>query len=169
MILQTQRLLITELTTEDAPFFFDLVNDKDWKRFIGDRKILKIQDAESYLTERIIPSYKNWGFGFYLVSELETEAPLGISGFVDREGLDYVDVGFAFLPIGRNKGYAYEATEALLNYGKKNLNFDTILAIANNNNERSHHLLEKLGFRFDKYVKLQNEDEEISLFTNQRV
>tara|TARA_R110002073_G_scaffold331253_3_gene515927 strand:+ start:3336 stop:3839 length:504 start_codon:yes stop_codon:yes gene_type:complete len=167
MILKTQRLLITELTIQDAPFFFELVNDKDWKRFIGDREIYTIQDAENYLTGRIIPSYTNWGFGFYLVSDLNTKTPLGISGFVDREGLDFVDVGFAFLPSGRNKGYAYESTDALVSYGKENLNFDTILAIANNDNQRSHHLLKKLGFRFDKFVKLHDEDQEISLFTNQ--
>lgn len=168
MILQTQRLLITELTIKDAPFFYELVNDDDWKRFIGDKNIHTIKDAEEHIAEKMIPNYKKFGFGFYLVSDLETKTPLGISGFVDREGLDFVDVGFAYLPTGRNKGYAYEAAKALLEYGKEKLNFDTILAIANNDNERSHHLLKKLGFRFDKLIKLPNGDQEISLFTNQK-
>lgn len=166
MILETRRLLITELTVEDAPFIFKLMNDPEWKRFIGDRNIQSLQDAQNYLSERLIPSYENWGFGFYKVADKTTDEPLGISGFVDREELEHVDVGFAFLPEGRKKGYALESTQALLFYANKELNLDTILAIANNDNENSHRLLKKLGFRFQKHVKLYNENEEISLFTN---
>ncbi|MFY0630619.1 MAG: GNAT family N-acetyltransferase [Flavobacteriaceae bacterium] len=168
MILETQRLVITELTIQDTPFFFELVNDEDWKRFIGDRNINTLKDAEDYLTEKMIPSYKKWGFGFYLVSEKDSGTPLGISGFVDRESLDFIDVGFAFLPIGRRKGYGYESTKALIEYGKQNLQLDTLLAIANKDNVRSHLLLKKLGFRFSKHTTLYDEDEEICLFTNQK-
>ena len=167
MILETERLRIRELTLGDAPFILELVNDPDWKRFISDRKIHTIEAAKEYLQNILIPSYTNWGFGFYLVAEKETETPIGISGFVDRDELESVDVGFAFLPIGRGKGYAYEATKALLEYGKNTLKFDVILGIANNDNERSHSLLKKLGLRFDKFVKLHDDEKEISLFTNQ--
>ncbi len=167
MILETERLTIRELSIEDAPFFFDLLNDKDWKRFIGDRNIETLKDSENYLTHKIIPSYTNWGFGFYLVLEKSTKTPLGISGFVKRKELDFVDVGFAFLPKGRNKGYALESTKALMQYGIKTLEFTTILAIANNDNERSHSLLKKLGLQFEKFVRLYDEEQEISLFSNE--
>lgn len=167
MNIETERLRISELTIEDTPFFFDLVNDPDWKRFIGDRNVNTLQDAEDYLTGRIIPSYKKWGFGFYLVTEKESNLSIGVSGFIDRDGLDFVDVGFAFLPIGRGKGYGYESTKALMEYGEKTLQFDTILAIANKDNERSHNLLKKLGFRFSKHIILNGEGQEICLFTNQ--
>ena len=165
MILETDRLTIQKLTKEDAPFFYDLVNDESWKRFIGDRNVNTIQDAEDYLTNKIMASYQKFGFGFYLVIEKETGISLGISGFIKRDELEYVDVGFAFLPVGRGKGYAFESTKALMEFGKKVLKFSTVLGIANNDNKRSHHLLEKLGLRFDSYVKLYDEDQEISLFT----
>ena len=165
MILETHRLCISELTKEDAPFFFELVNDPDWKRFIGDRNVQTIADAETYLTTRIIPFYSKWGFSFYLVIEKSTNLPIGISGFVKRDQLEFVDIGFAFLPMGRGKGYAFEATKALLDYGISKLEFDTVLAIANNDNERSHHLLKKLGLKFERYLKLNEEEEEISLFS----
>ena len=165
MILETQRLIIRELTPKDAPFFFELVNDDGWKRFIGDRNIKTLQDAEDYLTGRIIPSYSDWGFGFYLVIEKKTKNSLGITGFVKRDELKFADVGFAFLPIGRGKGFALESTQAIMDYGFGNLGFTTVLGIANNDNERSHLLLKKLGLRFDKYIQLSDEDQEISLFT----
>lgn len=166
MILETRRLLITELTVDDAPFIFKLMNDKEWKKFIGDRNIHTLDDAKNYLSERLIPSYKNWGFGFYKVTDKNTDEPLGISGFVERNELEHVDVGFAFLPEGRKKGYALESTQALLFYASDELNLKTILAIANKDNKNSHRLLKKLGFRFQKNIKLYDEKEEISLFTN---
>jgi RimJ/RimL family protein N-acetyltransferase len=165
MLLETQRLVIRELTLEDAPFFFELVNDPDWIRFIGDRNVQTVDDAKDYLQNRIFKSYEESGFGFYAVVLKSSNEVMGISGFVKRDELEHVDVGFAFLPKGRGKGYAFESTEALMNYGVKTFNFQKVLAIANNDNEPSHHLLKKLGFTFEKYVKLHDEEDEISLFS----
>lgn len=164
MILETERLIIRKLTIEDAPFFFELVNDPDWIRFIGDRKVKTVDDAQDYLTNRIFKSYETFGFGFYAVVEKTNQQVMGISGFVKRDELEHVDVGFAFLPKGRGQGFALESTQALINYGVNSLNFETILAIANNDNKRSHNLLKKLGFRFKKHVQLYDEEQEISLF-----
>ncbi len=168
MHIETERLLISKLTPDDALFFFELVNDAEWKRFIGDRNVNTLHDAETYLKERIIPPYNNLGYGFYLVTEKETKTPLGISGFIKRDELEFADVGFAFLPVGRGKGYALESTQALMDYGKTQLGFTTILAIANADNIRSHQLLEKIGLHFDKKIRLNNESEEICLFTNNK-
>ena len=56
-----------------------------------------------------------------------------------------------------------------MKYGLSALEFDTILAIANNDNARSHSLLQKIGFKFEKHVRLFDEDEEISLFVFQPI
>jgi len=165
MLLDTQRLIIRKLTLEDAPFFYELVNDPDWIRFIGNRNVRTIDDAEDYLENRIFKSYQDSGFGFYAVVLKSTHEVIGISGFVKRDELEHVDVGFAFLPKGRGQGYALESTQALMEYGTTTLNFQKVLAIANNDNERSHHLLKKLGFTFEKYVKLYDEEDEICLFS----
>ena len=165
MILASERLYIRKLTLNDAPFFFELVNDPDWIRFIGDRNVQTIDDAKDYLQNRIFKSYEDFGFGFYAAVLKSTHEVVGITGFVKRDELNDGDVGFAFLPKGRGKGYAFESTQALMNYGTNTFKFQKILAIANNDNERSHNLLKKLGFEFKKYVKLYDEEDEISLFS----
>ena len=165
MLVETERLILTELSIDDAPFFFKLVNDPDWIRYIGDRNVSSIHDAENYLNERILPSYTKYGFGFYKVSIKATSKPIGISGLIDREGLDHVDVGFAFLPAGRGMGYALESTKAVLNYAQNELNLDPILAIVNTDNKRSHLLLEKLGLQFKKMIMLPNETKEICMYS----
>ncbi|HMA16885.1 MAG TPA: N-acetyltransferase, partial [Thermoanaerobaculia bacterium] len=35
IVLETERLILRRLSTEDAPFIFELVNDPAWLRFIG--------------------------------------------------------------------------------------------------------------------------------------
>ena len=157
MILETERLIISEISIEDAPFFYDLVNDPDWIQFIGDRNVKSIADAENYISTKIIPSYKKNGFGFYLVSIKSKNLPIGMSGLIDRDGLEYIDVGYAFLPEFRSKGYAFEATKAVLTFAKNDLKIDPIIAIANVDNIKSSKLLERLGLRFDKIIQLEDD------------
>jgi ribosomal-protein-alanine N-acetyltransferase len=157
MILETERLIISEISIEDAPFFYDLVNDPEWIQFIGDRNVKTIADAENYLSTKIIPSYKKNGFGFYLVSIKSKNLPIGISGLIDRDGLEYIDVGYALLPEFRSKGYAFEATKAVLTFAKNDLQIDPIIAITNVDNKKSCKLLERLGLRFDKIIQLEDD------------
>jgi RimJ/RimL family protein N-acetyltransferase len=76
-----------------------------------------------------------------------------------------VDIGFAFLPEFRNKGYAFEAARAVMEYGKTVLGVDRIVAITTVDNKSSARLLEKLGLRFEKMVRLSNDGDEVRLFT----
>jgi len=164
MILETERLKISELSIEDAPFFYDLVNDPAWIKYIGDRDVKTIADAKNYLSTKIIPSYKKNGFGFYLVSTKVENLPIGISGLIDRDGLEHVDVGYALLPNFRGEGYAFEATSAILDFAKNTLQIDPIIAITNLDNTKSCQLLERLGLKFDKIIQLEDDPEKCRLY-----
>ena len=39
IIAETERLLISKVTIEDAPFFVELMNTPHWLKYIGDRNI----------------------------------------------------------------------------------------------------------------------------------
>lgn len=164
MILETERLVLSELSVNDAPFFYALVNDAAWIEFIGDRDVKTLADAENYLSTKIIPSYKINGFGFYLVSSKNKNESMGISGLVDREGLEHIDVGYAFLPEFRGKGYAYEATKSVLSYAKNSLQIDPVVAITNVDNIKSCLLLERLGLKFDKIIQLLDDPVKCKLY-----
>ena len=85
-------------------------------------------------------------------------------GLIKREGLEDVDLGFAFLPRFWRKGYAFEAAAAVLSYGSNVLGLRRIVAILAQDNHRSSQLLEKLGFRFEGMVTLQPNDKELKLY-----
>ncbi len=57
MIIDTERLTLTEFTNDDASFFYDLANDPGFIKYIGDRNIRTILDAEKYISDKITPSF----------------------------------------------------------------------------------------------------------------
>ena len=163
-ILETERLVLAHLTAEDAPFIFELLNTPAWLQFIGDRGIKTPEDASRYIMRGPVNSYQKNGFGLYLVRLKDTRHPAGLCGLIKRESLDDVDIGFAFLPAYNGKGYAFEAAAATLHYGFSTLGLKRIVAITNEDNSRSIHLLEKLGLRFERKVLHDGEAKELMLF-----
>jgi RimJ/RimL family protein N-acetyltransferase len=162
-VLETDRLIIRRLTLEDAEFIFELVNDPSWLRFIGDRGVRSLEDARNYILKGPVEMYGRLGFGLYLVALKDEGVPIGTCGLIKRDSLKDVDIGFAFLPNFRGRGYAYEAASAVLAYGKNTLGLERIVAIVSPSNDRSIKLLEKLGFQFEQRVQLSERDE-VKLF-----
>lgn len=163
-VLETQRLVLRRLSAADAPFVLELLNDPAWLEHIGDRGVRTLDDARAYLAAGPVAMYAEHGFGLYLVEVREDGASAGICGLVRRDFLDDVDLGFAFLPRYRGRGYAYEAASAVLDYAAAVLGLERVAAIATAHNERSGRLLEKLGFRFEKMVPYPGETEPLRLF-----
>lgn len=77
-----------------------------------------LEEAENYLLNGNIRSYQEYGFGFYVVVIKETQESIGICGIVKREGLEDVDIGFAFFQQFMGKGYGYEPTYSVLNFAQ---------------------------------------------------
>ncbi len=148
MILETERLILSEFTEADAPFMYDLLTMPNWIKFIGDRGIENVEDARKYLVTRLIPSYKAFGFGFYKVELKSDDTTIGMCGIVKRPTLDDVDIGFGFLDQYTGKSYAYEAAKATLDYALHTLNISKIIATTAPENVRSQRLLEKIGLKY---------------------
>ncbi|MFE3573750.1 GNAT family N-acetyltransferase [Lysinibacillus sp. NPDC059133] len=164
-ILETERLTLRLQTTDDADFILELVNDPSWLEFIGDRGVRTVEDAREYIVNGPMHMYEQFGFCFYLVERKEDQSPVGICGFVKRESLEDVDIGFAFLPKYWGKGYAYEAASATLAYGLDTLGLNRIVAITTQDNHASAKVLEKIGLKFEGLVQFSNDAEELRFFS----
>lgn len=165
--IETKRLLIEVVELEDSPFIFKLLNSPTWIQFIGDRGVKTIEDAENYIQKSLLASYAKNGFGLYKVSLKVTKEPIGLCGFLQRDYLESVDIGFAILPAYEGKGYAFEAAQALMDYGISTLKFKAILAITSQNNTRSQKLLNKIGLLKKGTIKPSGEEPEVLLYSNQ--
>ena len=166
-VLTTSRLEIVEITIEDTPFIFELLNTPSWIKYIGDRGIKTQEDSKNYIVNRFIPAYSTEWFGFRLVRLKESKTPIGICGLVKRDALEHIDIGFAFMPEYGGKGFGFESASAVMEHAKNTLNIKTIAGITNKDNKSSIALLEKLGLRFQKMILLPNETQEIMLFVTQ--
>ena len=165
-VLETERLVLRRMTADDAEFILKLVNEPSFIRFIGDKGVRNRADAVQYIQTGPVASYERFGFGLYLVELRESRVPIGMCGLVKRDSLPDVDVGFAFLPAFWSKGYASEAAAAVKAYGKDVLGIKRLVAITNPDNESSIKLLEKIGLRFDRMIRLSEDASEIKLFAS---
>lgn len=163
-ILETARLMVRELTEDDAPFILTLLNDPAFLRFIGDRNVRTLDDARAYLQNGPIASYQRHGFGLYLVERKSDQTALGMCGLIKRDTLPDVDIGYAFLSQFRGSGYAYEAAAAVMAYGKGTVGLKRIVAIVTPDNERSIRLLEKLGLAFEQMITWPADGSELKLY-----
>eukprot|EP00035_Acanthoeca_spectabilis_P026672 m.463747 g.463747 ORF g.463747 m.463747 type:complete len:172 (+) comp23149_c0_seq1:160-675(+) len=162
-IAETDRLRLRELTLGDAEFTLELYNDPDFHKFIGDKGIRTLEDARRYLEAGAIASYKASGYGLWMVVEKTTGAASGICGLVKRDGVDFVELGFAFLPAYRRKGYATEACHAVMARARDHHGLARIAGITAPTNAASKALLAKMGLQFERVLTLPGFDEPIEL------
>jgi len=163
-VLQTERLSLRELTVDDAQFILTLLNEPSFIRYIGDKQVRNLKDAEAYILNGPVASYERNGFGLYLVELRESYTPIGMCGFLKREELPDPDIGFAFVPEFWSQGFAFEAATALLQDARERLKLRRILAITSLDNDASIKLLERLAFRFEGVTQLAADREQIKLF-----
>jgi RimJ/RimL family protein N-acetyltransferase len=165
-LIETERLILRKLSTDNAEFILDLLNQPSFIHYIGDRGVKTLEDARQYILKGAVASYERFGFGLYLTLLKESEIPIGICGLVKRDALKNADIGFAFLPQYWSKGFAFESASAVLAYARNTLGIKRILGITSPDNQGSIRVLEKLGLKFEQMVKLSRDDVELKLFVS---
>jgi RimJ/RimL family protein N-acetyltransferase len=146
-IATTARLRLRTITQGDAAFYLELVTDPAFVEHIGDRGIRSVEQARRALAAGPLAMQEACGHSIYLVELKDSGRPIGMSGLVKRDTLEDVDIGYAFLPEWRGRGYAYEAGAAVLAYAQT-IGLTRVLAITSPANAASNGLLRKLGLHF---------------------
>ena len=164
MDFETERLLIRPTIVEDASFFLKLMNTPQWIQNIGDRNLYSINDATHYILAKMIPQYQKFGYSNNTVILKSDNTIIGSCGLYKRDGMDCVDLGFAFLPEFQKKGYAYESSKKLVEMAFTYHNLDKLKAITIKENTNSQNLLTKLGFKHIGFFKVPDEVEDLLVF-----
>jgi RimJ/RimL family protein N-acetyltransferase len=165
IVLETERLSLRQMTPDDAAFMLLLLNEPSFIQNIGDKGVRNLEDARNYILTGPMEMYRRYGFGLYRVDLKETGAQIGMCGLIKRDTLTDVDIGYAYLPKYWSKGYALEAASAVMAYGKDTLNLERIVAIVSPHNAGSIKLLQKIGLKFEKMMRLTPDAHEVKLFT----
>lgn len=163
-VINSPRLRMHQLAPDDAGFMLALLNQPSFLRFIGDRGVRTLAEAEAYIRNGAMASYAQHGFGLYRLALKSTGVGIGICGLVRRDGLADVDLGFALLPAFWAQGLASEAAAATVAYARDQLGLQRLVAIVAAENAGSIRVLEKIGMRFEMTVRLNADSEELRLF-----
>lgn len=161
---ETERLLLRPTAEADAEFVFRLMNTPKWLQYIGDRNIRSVGDAREYIKERMLPQLQRLGYSNYTVVRRSDQQKLGSCGLYDREGLEGIDIGFAFLPEFEGQGFGFEAAERLKQAAFRDFGLGMLSAITNQDNLASQKLLEKLGLKPSGTIMLPGSEESLLLF-----
>ena len=162
--MQTARTSLRPFGADDAAFIVALVNDPQWLRFIGDRKVTDESSARSWIEARLVAAYRAQGFGLWAMQRRADGELLGMCGFVRRDGLPEIDLGYALLARHRGQGYVREAGAACLAYAAEVLGKHRVLAITDPANERSIRVLASLGMVRDESVVYESEGRPSAVF-----
>lgn len=161
---ETERLIMRPMSLEDGEFILDLYNRPKFIKYIGDRNLKTVSDTENYIKSRFLPQFEKLGFGNYVIITKEGHHKIGGVGIFEREGLDIVDIGFSLLDEFEGKGYAYEAALKIKSIGMNDFGLQKISAITTKDNFSSQKLIEKLGLKFQKFVNIPDDSEELMYY-----
>lgn len=146
-ILETERLILRELTEKDAEGIFACFSNKDVTRFYGLETLKSLDEAEK-LIDIFSKNYYNksgirWG-----IERKESEGIIGTIGFNAWSAKHKrAEIGYEIHPQQWRKGYTSEAVCKVLSYGFDVMELTRIGAVVFVENKASNQLLRKIGFQ----------------------
>jgi RimJ/RimL family protein N-acetyltransferase len=143
----SERLLYRPLELSDVDTFHRLVQDAHIRRYMMDGNIL----PPEWAAEQIQASqdlFERRGVGTWLVSEKNSETPVGFCGFQEVPLQNHEpELAYALLEQFAGQGYASEMARACISHARTHANFKDIIASVDEANSASVRVLEKLGFQ----------------------
>ena len=151
--LETDRLLLRELTYDDAEALFACFSSAEVMRFYGSEPMHSLMQAEN-LIELFSKRYEEktairWG--------IERKGKSGIIGTIGFNSWNpknkRAEIGYELHPDHWRRGYVSEALAAVLFYGFEALDLNRVGAVVFPENEASNRLLQKAGFEREGLLK----------------
>ncbi|MDQ7092892.1 GNAT family N-acetyltransferase [Desulfosporosinus sp. PR] len=147
--LQTDRLLLKNISSDDREFIFSQFSDNVVNRYLFDAEpLINVQGADNIIEFYLQPEPRlqhRW-----VLVRKEDGIRIGTCGFHCWNMNDNTcDVGYDLKEIYWGKGYMAEAMETIISFAYEQMNLKKINACIYVDNGRSIKLAEKLGFKFN--------------------
>ena len=152
-VLTTDRLLLRRITEADVQEFYWLRNSEEVMKYIQLPKLESVEKAKERIKTLNEGTLKNEIINWAITLKGEQN----LIGWILYKNIDLInhraEVGYLLHPDYWRKGIVQEAITCVLDFGFTTLNFHSIEALVNPENEASIALLEKFGFILEGHFK----------------
>ena len=165
-ILETERMVLRAFTLNDVDAMFVLGSDPDIIRYAGNTPYQSVEDARNYLIEGPLRDYEIYGYGRFACVLKESGKVIGFSGIKYLTEIDENELGYRFLTQYWGLGLAKEAARAVIPFARDRLKMSRLVSVIHPDNAGSKNVVGKLGFCYEKEVRLSLvEDSHMELFS----
>ncbi|MBP3961664.1 GNAT family N-acetyltransferase [Paenibacillus lignilyticus] len=147
--LETERLILRELTEEDAADIFACFSNADVTRYYGQETLERLEQAAAFV-ELFARNYEEkrgirWGIQLKDSPDNRIMGTIGFNAWMPKHRR--AEIGYELHPDHWHRGYATEAVSRIVAYGFDQLELARIGAVVFRENQASQTVLTKLGFQ----------------------
>lgn len=156
--LETTRLILREITQEDAFDIFKNFSDPEITKWFFDEPYTEMEQVNQIISKfnRDFSEMKGLTWAITL---RDNGGFIGTCGYDNLETYHHGEIGFDLSKDLWGKGLMAEALSAIIDYGFETLKLTRVDADIYTSNHRAMRLLKKLGFQLDRVI------EDISYFS----
>jgi RimJ/RimL family protein N-acetyltransferase len=134
-IIETERLTLRPFREDDVQQLFELSQDPDVVRYVGDRRLPTRQE-----TWRAVAGWiGHWamrGYGQWAIDERESGSFIGRAGIINPVDWPGPEVGYLLGRAFWGRGYATEAARAAMAWGFEQHSFPELISLIDPDNTR---------------------------------
>lgn len=164
--LETQRMILRELTFEDEDNLMDLDSDPEVMKYLTlGTPSTRIEIKEALIRVRELFLKHNGRYGLWAAIEKDSGKFMGWFLFrpdkAEPDNTDRIELGYRLKKEFWGKGFATEGSRALLKKGFEEYKIPVIFAMAMKRNTSSWHVMKKLGMTYVREYPYDKFPEEI--------
>ncbi|MFP3511545.1 GNAT family protein [Peribacillus sp. SIMBA_075] len=151
--LETDRLILREITHEDADAIFSCFSNANVIRFYGQDKLESVEQASGFVDffSESLKEKRGIRWGIERKGEKGLIGTIGFNAWSPKH--KRAEIGYEIHPDHWKKGYMTEAVSKILFYGSETLGLTRIGAVVFIENVPSNNLLKKMGFQQEGVLK----------------
>jgi ribosomal-protein-alanine N-acetyltransferase len=166
LIAETERLILREMTAEDAEDFFRIYNDPQIKKFVVKNSI-SLEEVRGQIENHIENYYKKYEFGLWATVLKENNCLIGRCGLLyqEVEGVKDLEIAYLFDSDYWGNGFASEAAEMLVKLGFQRFGFKRVVAYIDPQNTASIRVAEKSGLKYEREIAQFKDFGKVSMYS----
>ncbi len=150
---RTERLVAERLTAAHWDHLRAMDADPGYMAHLGG---VRDEAGTAAYLERNLAHWEAHGFGLWMLRDRATGEMAGraVLRHLLVDDADEIEIGYGFFPRWWGRGLATEIASACVRLGFDHLERDSLVAVTLPRHAASRHVMEKVGFRFEREVGL---------------